>query len=66
VKKPIKRATVANLLTILEGGKSQAKVGDVRQLLKLLILAEVQCLKTKQPSILLALRKEARIKAKAK
>lgn len=66
MKKPIKRSAVANLIAILEGGKSQAKVGDVRQILKILIQMETNAIKAKTPSPLLALRKEARIKAKAK
>ena len=60
------RAALANLMAKMEGGKSQAKIGDIRQLLKILVNLEVQSILEDKESILEMLRKEAEEKAAKK
>lgn len=59
------RAEIANLITKREGGKSQSKVGDTRQQLKILKNLEVQSILNGAASVVLLIRKEARKEAKA-
>lgn len=53
----------ASLLAKLEGGKSSVKIGDMRQVLSLVVAFEVALIKDKRRSALLMLRKEAKEKA---
>lgn len=53
------RADLANILTKLEGGKSSIKVGDMRQVLKLLVHFEANGYNDGACSVLAMLRKEA-------
>lgn len=57
------RSELANVLAIAEAGKSQAKVGDLRQALKALIAIEAAGILKGRKSIFSMLRKEARAKA---
>ena len=58
------RGALANQLAKLEKGKSQAKVGDIREALRLLIELEVIGISVRARSIMIMLRKEARDIAK--
>ena len=58
------RAQYANLLTKLEGGKSNVKVGDMRETLRLVVGLEATLIVAGHKSALLILRKEAVEKAK--
>lgn len=60
----ISRNDLANKLAKLELGKTEAKVGDVRELLKRLVQLEAAGYVASRKSALLKLRKEAVIMAK--
>lgn len=57
------RAQLSNLLTRIEGGKSQAKVGDIRQVMKLLVEVETVAILSTCASVVMPIRREAREKA---
>jgi hypothetical protein len=58
------RNELANILAKLEGGKSQAKVADVRQAMKLLVSLEAAGIAKGRKSIFMMLRREAHTVAK--
>lgn len=63
------KSQLSNMLTKLEAGKSQIKVGDMRQAMSLLVLLEAAFINAGYKSSLLPLRKLAVLeaaKAKAK
>ena len=57
------RSELANVLTLVESGKSQIKVGDMRQALKALVAIEAAGILKGRKSIFMMLRKESRLKA---
>ncbi len=57
------RSDLANVLTLCEAGKSQIKVGDMRQALKALVAIEAAGYLKGKKSIFAMLRKEAKTKA---
>jgi len=59
------RNNYASILTKLEGGKSQIKLCDMRQAIKLMVSLEAALILTGHRSALLMLRKEALEKVKA-
>lgn len=61
----VDRNNLASILTKLEGGKSQIKLGDMRQAMKLIVTLEAALIATGHKSVLLMLRKEAMAKAKS-
>ena len=52
------------MLAKSEAGKSQAKVGDIRQVLKILIAIDAAGFKLRRKSLFSMLRREAKIKSK--
>lgn len=77
-KDPIVKNALADMLTKIEGGKSQISVGDMRQARKLLVVLEAAFINSGYKSAVLQIRKdavvlaaknklkEAKLKAKAK
>lgn len=59
------RNQFASILTKLEGGKSQMKIGDARQALSLMVALEEALILKGYKSAMMVLRKEAVAKAKA-
>lgn len=59
------RKEYANMLTLLEGGKSEIKVGDMRQAFKLIVNLEAALIMAGRRSAIMLLRREAVAKAKA-
>lgn len=63
------RADLVNQLAQFEAGRSEARVGDLRQIFKLLIEFDAHSMVNGQKSVLIMLRREARamaVKIKAK
>lgn len=60
------RSELANVLAKLEKGKTEAKVGDIRQVLKWLVSVEAAGYLIRRKSILIMLRKDAIALAKKK
>lgn len=58
------RTELAKVMTKFEGGKSQAKIGDVREMFKKLIALEAAGYLANRKSIFTMLRKEAVAEAK--
>lgn len=58
------RQQYASLLAKLEGGKSEARIGDIRQILKLQKDLELQMVLMGYKSLLLGIRREAVAEAK--
>jgi hypothetical protein len=58
------RQQLASIIAQIEGGKSQIKIGDVRQALKILKTVDLQLTKTGYKSVLVMLRKEVIREAK--
>jgi hypothetical protein len=59
------RNEYASILTKVEGGKSQIKVGDMRQALKIMVRLETALIRAGYKSAMMVLRREAVAKAKA-
>lgn len=59
------RGQLMNQMTKLEAGKSSMRVGDARQMGKLLVALETELILKQKPSVILTLRKEALANAQA-
>lgn len=60
------RSELASVLAKIEAGKSQAKIADIRQLLKILIALDAAGIISGRKSIFAALRRESRALAEKK
>lgn len=60
------RSELASVLAKIEAGKSQAKIPDIRQLLKIMVALEAVGIISRRKSIFIALRREARALADKK